>query len=76
MASMRDVVGVFPVHPAIVVAAKVGFALSWTILGLRLAGVDLLGVTWPDIVLAEERSLRDRFGAEWQNYRAVVRRYL
>jgi protein-S-isoprenylcysteine O-methyltransferase Ste14 len=159
---MRDVVGISPVHPAILVAAKGGFAVSWSILGLRLAGVDLLGVTWPAarvpaliasvlglalvtvalarlreaariglppagrttrlkttgvyalsrnpvyvgallicvascayvphwvnilatvvtsachhrIVLAEERFLRDRFGAEWQNYCASVRRYV
>lgn len=44
---MRDVVGVLPVHPAMLVAGKAGFAVSWTILGLRLAGVDALGVTVP-----------------------------
>jgi protein-S-isoprenylcysteine O-methyltransferase Ste14 len=159
---MRDVVGVSPVRPAVLVAAKAGFAVSWGILGLRLAGLDLLGVTWPParvpalvagvlggalvtvalvrlgeaarvglppegrvtrlkttgvyslsrnpvyvgvaltcfascayvphwanllatlvasighhrIVLAEERFLRRRFGAEWQDYRARVRRYV
>lgn len=162
MASMRDIVGVPPVHPAILLAAKAGFAVSWGILGLRVAGFDLLGVTWPAarvpaqiagvlglalvtvallrlseaariglppegretrlkttgvyalsrnpvyvgavltclascayvphwvnvlatlvtsvahhrIVLAEERFLREPFGAEWQEYRATVRRYL
>jgi len=159
---MRDVMGVSPVHPAVLVAAKAGFAVSWAILAVRLAGVDLLGVTWTAarvpalvagvlgvalvttglvqlreaariglpprgratrlkttglyalsrnpvyvaavlaciascayvphwinvlatvvtavghhrIVLAEERFLRDRFGAEWENYRATVRRYV
>lgn len=125
MASMRDVVGVFPVHPAIVVAAKAGFAVSIALVHLREAariglpprgrttrlkttgvyalsrnpvyvGVLLACIAscayvphWVNIsatfvtaighhyiVLAEERFLRDRFRAEWQNYRAVVRRYV
>ncbi len=52
---MPDVVGRAPVHPALMAVGKAGFVVSWTVLALRAAGVDLLGVTfdaarWPAIV--------------------------
>lgn len=43
---MQNVVGRPPVHVALMVVGKVGFVVSWTILGLRVAEVDLLGVTF------------------------------
>ena len=42
---MRDVIGTPPVHPALLVAGKIGFGIPWLVLGLRLAGTDPLGVT-------------------------------
>jgi len=51
---MQDVIGVSPVHPAMLVAGKAGAAVSFSILGLRLAGVDLLGTTMPPARFAAE----------------------
>lgn len=44
---MQDVIGVSPVHPALLIVGKVGLAVPAIVLPLRLAGVDLLGVTFP-----------------------------
>jgi protein-S-isoprenylcysteine O-methyltransferase Ste14 len=44
---MRDVIGRPPVHPVLLVVGKAAFAFSWAVLALRLAGLDLLGVTIP-----------------------------
>jgi protein-S-isoprenylcysteine O-methyltransferase Ste14 len=44
---MRDIVGISPVHPALLVAGKAALAACWAFAILRLAGVDLLGATWP-----------------------------
>jgi protein-S-isoprenylcysteine O-methyltransferase Ste14 len=53
---MRTVVGRSPVHPVLLVVGKTALAVSWSILALRLAGLDLLGVTvpsarWPALVV-------------------------
>jgi protein-S-isoprenylcysteine O-methyltransferase Ste14 len=44
---MREIVGNPPVHPVLLVMAKACIAFPFIILVLRLAGVDLLGVTTP-----------------------------
>lgn len=53
---MRDIVGAAPVHPVLLLTGKAGAAFCWAILGLRLAGVNLLGTTiavmrWPAAIV-------------------------
>ncbi|MBP1636511.1 MAG: Isoprenylcysteine carboxyl methyltransferase [Acidobacteria bacterium] len=44
---MRDIVGISPVHPALLLVGKIALAACWAVLALRLAGVDLLRITVP-----------------------------